>query len=272
MRCEEAALLLSARLDGELTVEEERELNEHLAQCAACRALADDLSALHLSFGYLEDEPAPEGFAAQVMDRVRAAEGERKVLSLSRRPLLRAAAGLVACAVLCIGLYAASRARKWEPLEADFQATARAATETAPSAEAVQDQAGACSIAPQSEDYEAGMEDLSDGETVTYSAAASPASSSKADACLKLDGLSPASNGAAETGAVLVLTALPEGAEDVLSPDAACSPGPGGGFSNRYPVTREQFEALAELARAQELILEQHEGDGSSWTVEVQSS
>ena len=37
-RCERYTDLISARLDGELTGEEERELEAHLACCPACRS------------------------------------------------------------------------------------------------------------------------------------------------------------------------------------------------------------------------------------------
>lgn len=104
--CEYFLELLSAGLDGELTAEEERELSGHLASCPECRELAARLTAVHAAFPQLEEIPAPEGFAAGVMDRIRAEEkGKTKVIPLFRRPQFRAAAGLAACALLCVGLY-----------------------------------------------------------------------------------------------------------------------------------------------------------------------
>ena len=66
--CARYVELLSARLDGELTPAEERELEEHLEVCPACRALEGQLSVLHGSFAALEETPAPAGFAQGVMD------------------------------------------------------------------------------------------------------------------------------------------------------------------------------------------------------------
>ena len=47
MTCEEYELLLSARLDGELTHQEEALLTAHLAQCPHCRQVAQQLAQLH---------------------------------------------------------------------------------------------------------------------------------------------------------------------------------------------------------------------------------
>ena len=96
--CARYVELLSARLDGELTPAEERELEEHLEVCPACRALEGQLSVLHGSFAALEETPAPAGFAQGVMDHIRAQEHRPKVVPLFRRPQVRALAGLAACA------------------------------------------------------------------------------------------------------------------------------------------------------------------------------
>ncbi|MGO5023768.1 anti-sigma factor family protein [Lawsonibacter sp. LCP25S3_G6] len=104
MACQHYYELISQRLDGELTWEEEQELESHLADCPSCRALAEQLSGLHEDFSALEEIPAPEGFAQGVMDRIRMEE-TKKVIPLFRRPQFKAAAGLAACLVLCAGLY-----------------------------------------------------------------------------------------------------------------------------------------------------------------------
>lgn len=108
MDCQQCCELLSARLDGELTGKEERELEAHLRQCPGCRALAEQLSGLHEDFSALEEIPAPQGFAQGVMDRIRAEE-QKKVIPLFRRPQFKAVAGLAACLVLCAGLYGADQ-------------------------------------------------------------------------------------------------------------------------------------------------------------------
>ena len=127
-RCERFEALLSQRLDQPLPPQEERELEDHLARCPRCRALAADLEQLCGQFACLEELPAPEGFARGVMDRIRALEPEPapaegpegrkeeteptempKVVPL-RRPMprwARTAAALAACCVLGFGVYQA---------------------------------------------------------------------------------------------------------------------------------------------------------------------
>ena len=46
MNCEQALEAISARLDGALSEEENRELETHLASCASCRALLKELTEL----------------------------------------------------------------------------------------------------------------------------------------------------------------------------------------------------------------------------------
>ena len=102
MNCEQMTALLSAFVDGEVSAAEALQVREHLAQCPECRALYEQLKALHTSFSDLEEIPAPENFAQGVMSRIKA-EQKSKVVPLFRRPQLRAVMGLAACAVLCIG-------------------------------------------------------------------------------------------------------------------------------------------------------------------------
>ena len=70
--CERALELISLGLDGEWKEEERQELEEHLAHCGDCRALARELEEAHVLLSELEEEEVPEGFRAAVMDRVRA--------------------------------------------------------------------------------------------------------------------------------------------------------------------------------------------------------
>ena len=118
MNCEDYTELLSARLDGELTPEEEKTLEDHLNICPECRAVAEDLARIHLSFEDLEPVPAPENFTREVMEKI---EGP-KVVPLFRRPGFKAAAGLAACLVLCVGLWQGGMFRQ----EQDIPAEARA--------------------------------------------------------------------------------------------------------------------------------------------------
>lgn len=108
MACQRYYELISQRLDGELTEDEQQELESHLAVCPSCRALDQQLSGLHEDFFDLGEVAAPEGFAQGVMDRIRMEES-KKVIPLFRRPQFKAAAGLAACLVLCAGLYGAGQ-------------------------------------------------------------------------------------------------------------------------------------------------------------------
>lgn len=108
MNCDKYLELLSARLDGALTGPEERELEAHLESCPACRAAEAQLAALQSAFAELEDIPAPEGFARDVMDRIREPE-VNKTIPLFRRPLFKVLAGLAACTALAAGLYGTAR-------------------------------------------------------------------------------------------------------------------------------------------------------------------
>ena len=139
--------LLSARLDGLLTVEEERGLEDHLALCPACRAVGSRLAAIQTAFDDLEEVQAPEGFAQGVMDRIRA-EGKPKVLPLFKRPQVRALAGLAACLVLVFGLYGMSY--KQEP--GDMMLKARGVQRDAAAEDGEEPEANAALVGPDSED------------------------------------------------------------------------------------------------------------------------
>lgn len=60
MTCDAMLELMSAALDGEVTAEEQAQLDRHLAQCTHCRALFDELSAIHGACAHLEVAPPPE--------------------------------------------------------------------------------------------------------------------------------------------------------------------------------------------------------------------
>lgn len=97
--CDRALELISLRLDGELTPDEGRELDEHLEHCDPCRSLARDLAGIHAAMG--AEEAVPEGFHQAVMDRVR----ESKVVPLvpKRRQWKSWAAMAAVFAVVLIG-------------------------------------------------------------------------------------------------------------------------------------------------------------------------
>ncbi len=103
--CDGMLTLISARLDGMLSPQEEARLEAHLARCPDCRALARELEGLHEAMSGLSPA-APEDFAGRVMERV-LADGPPRAgkRSLSRRlRVWGAAAALLLLAAGAFGL------------------------------------------------------------------------------------------------------------------------------------------------------------------------
>ena len=225
MDCDRYIDLLSARLDGALTEEEERELEGHLRRCPDCRAAGAQLAALQAGFAEWEEVPAPEGFAQNVMERIRVSE-EPKVIPLFKRPQVRALAGLAACLVLVVGLYGASRPRNLDKGEI-MDMTARGFSRDAAS--------GELEDAPQIAAYTA----PEDNEM--QKAAPNPAA----------DGLS---SDWADAEVTLILDRLPQGAEEVLPPDAAVIYDEEAGGDVYTWLTTEELAAIEKLAFEQGMI------------------
>lgn len=78
--CDEYLELISASLDGALSPEAQEKLNAHLASCAECQKLYDDLSALHAALADLPPVEVPAGLKDRIMDAVAAEAGNTKVL------------------------------------------------------------------------------------------------------------------------------------------------------------------------------------------------
>lgn len=235
MSCDRYLELLSARLDGELTDDGERELEEHLSVCPDCRAAGAQLAALRDAFSELEEEAAPEGFAQGVMERARA---EKKVVPLFRRPRFRALAGLAACAVLAVGLYGAAQQRQtrndaeeWNVMVRSFNKDAVTEFEDASDAPMY----GTCTAdqeAPASEqrEYSAGREAqkaVPQGDAVLYAVDAD------------------ATAAAPVAGArVLTVERMPEGGWELIPPETPVSP------EGMY-VTGELLKQIERLAAEQ---------------------
>lgn len=75
--CEPYEDLLSARLDGELTRQEETDLTAHLETCPRCRAFARDLRTLHTSLLTLAADP-PAGMTDAIMAKVKPKPRKKK--------------------------------------------------------------------------------------------------------------------------------------------------------------------------------------------------
>lgn len=70
---------LSAYLDGELSLEERQQVEEHLAACPACRSLFDELKELQSAFTTeMFGLPEPAGLEGQIMLAVAAENRQRK--------------------------------------------------------------------------------------------------------------------------------------------------------------------------------------------------
>lgn len=108
--CEEYEVWISAFLDGELDGKDRAELMEHMAACRSCQRYFDDLVAIHDALDQ-EEAPVPEGFAEQVMARVRETEQEAPRRSISF-PHWRQWTALAACCALAVlGLWSFRSAR-----------------------------------------------------------------------------------------------------------------------------------------------------------------
>lgn len=81
MTCNDTLERISAVLDGEATLEEKAQLDRHLDACESCRALFDDLSALHAACGGLEAAAPPE-LKKKIMSALPAQVRPRKVVAI----------------------------------------------------------------------------------------------------------------------------------------------------------------------------------------------
>lgn len=96
MSCERYLDLISARLDGPLSQQDEAELTAHLNTCPQCRAIADDLTNIHSALSGCAAVP-PAELATGVMNTVRTTRTARK-------RTFRQVGVLAACLVLCVGI------------------------------------------------------------------------------------------------------------------------------------------------------------------------
>lgn len=123
MSCERYLDLISARLDGQLTQQEQSELTAHLQACPACRAIAGDLEGLHSALTDLGEVDAPEALSTAVLSKIKA---EKRT---GRRRLLRNLATLAACLALCVGVIRIADATYFDhqrsTAEADLPSVAR---------------------------------------------------------------------------------------------------------------------------------------------------
>lgn len=287
MACDKYLELLSARLDGALSAEEERELEEHLAVCPDCRAAGAQLSALQGAFPELEEVEAPEGFVQGVMDRI-GTEKPKKVIPLFKRPQVRAVAGLAACLVLVVGIYGISQLRNQEKMllvTRSFQHDVMW-EEIADGAEDVSacESLGGDEDAPMVDAVRAAPEEpeaAQNAEPSPEPAAAPPMSSYAMPGDAQTDGVDPAASEKQETpepGAamysngedygpgyldrgytevILTLDRMPEGGWELIPPDTPVSP-------DGMTVSAELMEQLEQLAQEQGITVSRTSGPEAS--------
>lgn len=128
MNCELYLDLISARLDGELTAQEEADLTAHLQTCPACRAIAQDMKGLHSALAAVGEVDVPAELSQTVLSKIKADKRS------DRRRTVRQLSALAACLVLCVTAWyvglprlnsdpqALSNARDTATAEADGQA------------------------------------------------------------------------------------------------------------------------------------------------------
>jgi len=124
--------LVDATLDGAAR----RELDAHLATCAECRALAEDLLAIRRAAGHLPPLTPPDRIWQQIAPRVVApiAAAPRPAPAPNWRE--RLAVPLAIAAVLLAAVAITSVMRQWRNPSASSQTPSAAATEAAPGSEA----------------------------------------------------------------------------------------------------------------------------------------
>lgn len=108
MSCERYLDWISARLDGELTAQEETQLADHLCQCEQCRVIAEELECVRGALTELEQVQPPKELSGRVMDQIRQEKQRQK--ETARRRTFRQLAGLAACLLLFVGVYRMDRA------------------------------------------------------------------------------------------------------------------------------------------------------------------
>jgi hypothetical protein len=117
MRCEEVQSQLSARADGELSVEDAATLDAHLAECSQCRSAAEGLQAIdaELRRAFLPRREAAARLAERAAAMVRASAGAGVSIAPQVALAPRLAWGQALLAVAAGFLLAIAVFRPWQP-------------------------------------------------------------------------------------------------------------------------------------------------------------
>lgn len=102
--CEEYAALLDLFVDGELSLEEMVQVQEHLDVCPVCQSYVDDALAMRAAFPDAEGTELPDGFAAGVMAAIQADSAARAAVHKKKKktPWVGVLASLAACCAIVI--------------------------------------------------------------------------------------------------------------------------------------------------------------------------
>lgn len=116
--CEDYIELISAAVDGALSPNQQEKLNAHLASCAECQKLYDNLSALHAALADLPPVEVPEGLKDRIMDAVAAEAENAKVLPFvpkeKKRSPIHWQRWLASAAVLAVVVMGTWSWKPWE--------------------------------------------------------------------------------------------------------------------------------------------------------------
>lgn len=127
MNCDEYLDQISAALDGELSADERRALDEHLAGCPACAALFRELSGQSAALRGLDCE-VPDGLTERILAGLPEQEAPGQKTKIIR---WRRWASLAACLVLAVGIFALTRF----DMPANFSGSTSSAENAAPQME-----------------------------------------------------------------------------------------------------------------------------------------
>lgn len=116
--CDEYLELISAAVDGALSPNQQEKLNAHLASCAECQRLFDDLLSLHAAIADLPPAEIPAGLKDRIMDAVAAEAENAKVLPFApkekKRSPIRWQRWLASAAVLALVVMGTWSWKPWE--------------------------------------------------------------------------------------------------------------------------------------------------------------
>lgn len=116
--CENYAALLDLYIDGELSVAEMEDVQQHLAVCPACQAYVDDAFAIRAAFPDVEDTVLPEDFSAGVMAAIANASRAARPRRSQKRSWTRIIAPLAACCAIVLFVQNTNGSKKDAPMAA----------------------------------------------------------------------------------------------------------------------------------------------------------